>query len=196
MQYLCRRKPMILITNIKFMKYKFFISLMAMFVAINVSAQEKKDFNRGFIGVQGGVMRAYNGVDIDRKWGPMAAFNIGYNFTPVFGLRLQANGSKWTAELPGDAEYKSKAGNIDIDMMFNLSNVFFPNRNNFVNVIAVAGAPFNLALPHAWVDNYAYKTSEGADRWNTAWKIGGQLDFNLAKHWSFNVEGGDRKSVV
>lgn len=82
------------------MKYKFLLSLMALFFAVNVSAQEKRDFNRAFVGVQGGVMRAYNGANVDRKWGPAAAVSFGYNFTRVFGLRLQANGSQWTAETP------------------------------------------------------------------------------------------------
>ena len=169
------------------MKYRFILSLVAMLFAINVSAQ---NYPHAFIGAQGGVMRAYNGDGIDRKWGPMAAINIGYNFTKVFGLRLQANGSTWKADLPDGSQYKSKAGNIDLDMLFNLSNLVFPNTNNFVNVIAVAGAPFNLAVPHAWIDNYAFKTAEGGDRWNTAWKVGGQLDFNIAKHWGFNIEAG------
>ena len=171
------------------MKYKTLLTVMAMFVAINMNAQKESNYPHAFVGVQGGAMRAYNFEGIDREWSPMAAFNIGYNFTQVFGLRLQANGSKWTADVPG-GEYKSKVGNLDLDMLFNLSNVFFPNRNNFVNVIAIAGTPFNLALPHSWIDNYAYSVSKGSDRWNTAWKVGGQLDFNIAKHWSINVEGG------
>ena len=158
-----------------------------MFFAISINAQEESNYPHAFVGLQGGVMRAYNGEGIDRKWSPMGALNIGYNFTQVFGLRLQANGSTWTAD---GVDYKSKAGNIDLDMLFNLSNVFFPNRNNLVNVIAIAGAPFNLAIPHSWVDNYAYATAEGGDRWNTAWKVGGQLDFNIAKNFSLNVEGG------
>lgn len=172
------------------MKYKLVFTMMALFFAININAQEEKTYPHAFVGLQGGVMRAYNAEGIDRKWGPMAAFSLGYNFTQVFGLRLQANGSKWTADLPGGGEYDSQVGNIDLDMLFNLSNVFFPNRNNFVNVIAIAGTPFNLAVPHSWVDNYAYATTAGSDRWNTAWKVGGMLDFNIAKHWGFNLEAG------
>ena len=168
-------------------RIRLIIAVIAMMFAVNVAAQ---NYPHAFVGVQGGVMRAYNGENIDRKWSPMAAINFGYNFTQVFGLRLQANGSTWKADLPAGTQYKSKVGNIDIDMLFNLTNVFFPNRNNFLNVIAVAGAPFNLAIPHSWIDNYAYATAENGDRWNTAWKVGGQLDFNLAKHWSFNVEAG------
>ena len=173
------------------MKHKFLLTLMAMFFAVNMNAQENESYYpHAFVGLQGGAMRAYNGEGIDRKWSPMAAISLGYNLTEVFGLRLQANGSKWTADLPNNGEYDSKVGNIDLDMMFNLSNVFFPHRNNFVNVIAIAGAPFNLAVPHAWVDNYAYSTAEGGDRWNTAWKVGGMIDFNIAKHWGINLEAG------
>lgn len=172
------------------MKYRFILSLMAILFAFNVSAQETKTYPHAFISAQGGVMRAYNGVGIDRKWSPMAAISFGYNFTNVFGLRLQANGSTWKAALPDGTEYKSKAGNIDLDMMFNLSNVFFPNRDNVVNVIAIAGAPLNFAVPHAWVDNYALATSNGGDRWNTAWKVGGMIDFAISKKWSINLEGG------
>lgn len=172
------------------MKYKLLLSLMTLLFAANVVAQEEKEFNRAFISVQGGVMRAYNGVDIARKWSPAAAVSFGYNFTPIFGVRLQANGSQWKADLPDGTQYDSKMGAIDLDLLFNLSNALFPNRNNFINVIAVAGTPLNLAVPHTWVDNYAYATTAGGDRWNKAWKVGGQLDFNIARHFSFNIEAG------
>jgi OOP family OmpA-OmpF porin len=75
-------------------------------------------------------------------------------------------------------------------MLFNLSNLFFPHRNNTVNVVAVAGAPFNLAIPHTWVQNYGQATTEGTHKWNTAWKIGGQVEFDLSKNWGVNVEAG------
>ena len=162
------------------MKIRILLSALAIMFAMNVSAQETKDYPHAFVGVQGGVMRAFNGEGIDRKWNPMAAISLGYNFTNVFGLRLQANGSTWNAKLDDGSEYKSKAANIDLDMMFNLSNLFFPNQRNFVNVIAIAGAPFNLAIPHAWVDNYTYANCEGTDRWNKAWKAGGMIDFNIS----------------
>ena len=142
------------------MKIRILLSALAIMFAMNVSAQETKDYPHAFVGVQGGVMRAFNGEGIDRKWNPMAAISLGYNFTNVFGLRLQANGSTWNAKLDDGSEYKSKAANIDLDMMFNLSNLFFPNQRNFVNVIAIAGAPFNLAIPHACIDNYTYANCE------------------------------------
>lgn len=172
------------------MKNRILLFVLTALLAINASAQEKAPYPHAFISAQGGVMRAYNGGGIDRKWNPMAAVSVGYNFSSVFGLRLQANGSTWKATLPDDSKYKSKIGNIDLDMLFNLSNIFFPRQNNHLNLIAVAGTPINMAIPHAWIDNVAYATATGSDRWNTAWKVGGMIDYSLSKHWSVNLEAG------
>lgn len=172
------------------MKYKFLLSLMALFLTLSVSAQENENYPHAFVGVQGGVMRPYNGAGVDRDWTPAGALSFGYYFTKVFGLRLQGNGTMWDAKLADGSKYESKAVGIDLDMLFNLSNVFFPSRNNFVNVVAVAGAPFNLALPHTWVQNYGQCVTEGTKKWNPAWKIGGQVEFNVAKHWGINLEAG------
>ena len=172
------------------MKKRFIISALAIAFAMNVAAQETKPYPHAFVSVQGGMMRAFNGDNINRKWSPMGAVSVGYNFTDAFGLRLQANGSTWNAKLPDGSEFKSKVANIDLDMMFNLTNVLFPSKEIPVNVIAITGAPFNIALPHAWIDNYAYATSEGSKRWNTAWKVGGMIEFNVAKEWGINLEAG------
>ena len=51
--------------------------MVAFIFAINVSSQETKDYPHAFIGLQGGVMRAYNGQNIDRKWNPMAFLAVG-----------------------------------------------------------------------------------------------------------------------
>ena len=173
------------------MKYRFLLLLSALLMTVTASAQdEPKNYPHAFVGLQGGVMYPYNGSGVKREWSPAAALSFGYYFNPIFGLRLQGNGSMWDAKFDDGTKYESKAVGIDLDCLFNLSNVFSPNRNNFVNVVAVLGAPFNLAVPHTWVLNPAQAYTEGTDKWNTAWKIGGQIEFNLAKHWGFNLEGG------
>ena len=173
------------------MKYRFLISLLAMLFTMTVSAQEENDnrYPHAFVGLQGGVLRSYTGDGIDRKLSPLGAVSLGYYFTDVFGLRLQGNGSMWTSNLANGEEFKSKMASIDLDVLLNLSNVFFPNRNNLINVIAVAGAPFGLAVPHTWVQNYA-QSEIGSDKWNTGWKGGGMIELNIAKHWGINLEGG------
>lgn len=172
------------------MKYKHLLAAMTLFLAIGMQAQEsEKTYPNAYVGLQGGAMRNYNGQNIDRKWSPMGALSLGYNFTKVFGLRLQANGSMWKASLPANDEYKSKALNVDLDMMFNFSNIFFPSHNNRLNIIGIAGVPFELAIPHAWIDNYAQSVGTGS-KWNEAWKAGGMIEYDINRNWGINVEGG------
>ena len=167
------------------------MSIVTLFVAISASAQnEDKSYPYAFVGLQGGVMYPYNSCGVKREWSPAAALSFGYYFSKVFGLRLQANGSMWDAKFDDGTKYESKAVGIDVDMLFNLSNALFPHRNNIVNVVAVAGAPFNLAVPHTWVQNVAQNVTDGTNRWNTAWKIGGQIELAVAKNWGVNIEGG------
>ena len=171
-------------------KYKILFSLLMLLFAATASAQnEESRYPHAFVGLQGGLLQNYNGQDLSRNWDPMAGVQLGYYFTDVFGTRLQAFGSSWKADLGNGDEFKSKLGSIDLDVLLNLSNVFFPNRNNLVNVIAVVGAPFELIVPHTWVDNYARCDANG-DRWNPGWKGGGILELNIAKHWGINLEGG------
>lgn len=172
------------------MKHKIFLTLMALMMAFSASAQDEQKNSYAFVGLQGGVMYPYNGLHVDRSWSPAAALSFGYYFNRVFGLRLQGNGTMWDAKLADGTKYESKAVGIDLDALFNLTNIFFPHRDNLVNLVAVLGAPFNLALPHTWVQNYAQATTEGTPMWNTAWKVGGQLEFNVAKRWAVNLEAG------
>lgn len=172
------------------MKYRFLLSLLAVIFTVTASAQESNNrYPHAFVGLQGGALQNYNGVSLDRRWDPMGAISVGYYFTDVFGLRLQGSGSQWNAKLSDDSEFKSKLGSVDLDVLLNLSNVFFPHRNNLVNVVAVAGVPLELAVPHTWVQNYA-QNEIGSAKWNKGWKGGGMLEFNVSKHWGINLEGG------
>jgi OOP family OmpA-OmpF porin len=120
----------------------------------------------------------------------MGAVSFGYFFTPVVGARVQGNGSQWKANLPYyGATYKSKFASIDIDLLLNFSNMLFPNRNNFLNVIGVIGAPFGMGVPHYWIMNYAQEEANG-NKWSKGWKGGGMIELNLTKHIGFNIEGG------
>lgn len=171
-------------------KFKILISSLMLVLSLSASAQtEESRYPHAFVGLQGGMLQNYSGPGIGRNWDPMAGVQLGYYFTDVFGTRLQAFGSTWKSDLADGSEFKSKLGSIDLDLLLNLSNVFFPNRNNLINVIAVAGMPFELITPHTWVDNFARADADG-DRWNPGWKGGGILEVNVAKNWGINLEGG------
>ncbi|MBQ8046766.1 MAG: OmpA family protein [Prevotella sp.] len=175
-------------------KCKMLITLLALMLTAAVSAQnnEKNYYNYpyGFVGVQGGVIKNYSGLLPDRTWSPEAALSLGYFFTPEVGTRLSAAGTKWSAEVPGQEDYDSKMLDLSIDLLLNFSNILFPNRHNAVNVIGVAGMPWQLATPHTYIDNYGSTLVQNYDKWNRGWKGGGIIEFDVAKHWGINLEAG------
>jgi OOP family OmpA-OmpF porin len=181
--------------NMKIKHLLFALIGVMMAVSAPVSAQEteEKPFDvnapHAFFGVQGGALRNYNGALGDRNWQPIGGITLGYYFTDILGLRLQANTSSWTSQIKGIGDYKSKLAAIDLDVLFNFSNLLFPYQNNVVNVIGVAGAPFGLVVPHYWVDNYVQQQTK-CDRWNEGWRGGAMVEFNVAKKWAINIEGG------
>lgn len=174
---------------------KLFLLVLAMVAMANtVSAQVERDYQLypyAFGSLHGGVLKTYTAPSIDRDFKPMGAVSLGYFFTQVFGTRLQFGASQWNTNIAAlNGDYKNKYYDLGLDLMFNFSNLLFPNRNNLVNVIGIAGVPFELAVPHTYVDNYKGSVTDGNKKWKTGWKGGGMIDLNLAKHFSVSLEAG------
>ena len=94
-----------------------------------------------FLDLQGGAQYTLGEAKFGDLISPNIQLGLGYQFSPVFGMRLQANGwqSKggWAGfraqkgETPYNATYKFKYVAPGVDFMFNLSNLFCgwnPNR--------------------------------------------------------------------
>jgi OOP family OmpA-OmpF porin len=174
-------------------KIKMIVTLVALMMTTTVSAQTDKDYQsypHNFIGIQGGMMKNYSGILPDRKFSPEVAISLGRFFIPEVGARLTAAGTKWTADVPGVGDYDSKMLDLSLDLLLNFSNIFFPNRHNTVNVIGVAGMPWQMAAPHTYVDTYGGSTVQGYEKWNSGWKGGGMVEFDVAKHFGVNLEVG------
>lgn len=173
---------------------KSMLTLVALFVATTLSAQNEKDYEfypYNYIGIQGGLIKNYSGTLPDRTFSPEAALSIGRFFLPEVGARLSAAGTMWKAEIPGQADkYDSKMLDLSLDLLLNFSNILFPNRHNAVNVIGVFGMPWQLAAPHTYLDTYGGTQVTGYEKWNAGWKGGGMIEFDIAKHWGLNIEAG------
>lgn len=119
-----------------------------------------------FLDVQGGAQYTLG----EAKFGDLISPNfqgaIGYQFSPVFGLRAQANGlwSKggWNGfrakkgDTPYSADYKFKYVAPGLDFMFNLSNLFCGwNPNRTLNVTAFLGGGINWAGGNQEVNDIA-----------------------------------------
>ena len=128
---------------------------------------------------------------------PAAAFNIGYQFNPLFGLRAGASGWKakgmWAADLPKiKYSYNYVQGNVDATL--NLSNLFCKyNPTRTFNFYTFLGVAFN----HAFDNNEAKAIVEQGNKMEYLWddsknfivgRGGLGLDIRLSDHVAFNVE--------
>ena len=118
-----------------------------------------------FLNLEGGAQYTLGEAKFKDLISPNVQLGLGYQFSPVFGARLQANAwqSKggWQADVnPGNYKWKYVAPGIDL--MFNLSNLFCGwNPNRVFNVTAFLGGGANIAFDNDEVN--AIKNRVGAE---------------------------------
>lgn len=175
--------------------------------ASNNEYQFKK---HAFLNLQGGAQYTLGEAKFDKLLSPNVQLGLGYQFSPVFALRLQANGwqSKggWNGyELartgnPYTADYKFNYVAPGLDLMFNLSNLFCGwNPNRVFNVTAFLGGGANIAWKNDEVnaiaktlknlDNYQLQNLWDGTKVQPYGRGGVELAFRLSDAVSFLVEG-------
>ena len=136
-----------------------------MFGAMSANAQAtyeaadgtKYEFQKhAFLNIEAGAQYTLGEAKFSKLLSPNIQLGLGYQFTPVFGARIQANAwqSKggWNgfrtqvgAE-PYTNDYKYKYVAPGLDFMFNLSNLFCGwNPNRVFNLTAFLGGGANIA---------------------------------------------------
>ena len=163
-----------------------------------------------FLDIQGGAQYTLGEAKFGDLISPNVQLGLGYQFSPVFGMRLQANGwqSKggWSGfranpgETPYNATYKFKYMASGVDFMFNLSNLFCGwNPNRVLNVTAFAGAGANIAWDNDEVNELA-ATIKNLNAYNLEYlwdgtkvrpygRAGIELAFKVSKSVSLMLEG-------
>ena len=163
-----------------------------------------------FLNLQGGAQYTLGEAKFDKLLSPNVQLGLGYQFSPAFALRLQANGwqSKggWNGyELartgnPYTADYKFNYVAPGLDLMFNLSNLFCGwNPNRVFNVTAFLGGGANIAWKNDEVnaiaktlknlDNYQLQNLWDGTKVQPYGRGGVELAFRLSDAVSFLVEG-------
>ena len=163
-----------------------------------------------FVDVQGGAQYTLGEAKFGDLLSPNVQLGIGYQFSPVFGMRLQANGwqSKggWAAyrenigDTPFSADYKFNYMAPGIDFMFNLSNLLCGwNPNRMVNATAFVGGGANLAWGNDEVneigshiqklDNYNLEYLWSGKKVRPYGRAGIDLEFKVSKAVSIMFEG-------
>ncbi|MEH2890336.1 OmpA family protein [Segatella copri] len=163
-----------------------------------------------FLDIQGGAQYTLGEAKFGDLISPNVQLGLGYQFSPVFGMRLQANGwqSKggWSVfranpvETPYNATYKFKYVAPGVDFMFNLSNLFCGwNPNRVLNVTAFLGGGANIAWDNDEVNELA-ATMKNTSAYNLEYlwdgtkvrpygRAGLELAFKVSKSVSLMLEG-------
>ena len=163
-----------------------------------------------FLDLQGGAQYTLGEAKFGDLLSPNVQLGLGYQFSPVFGMRLQANGwqSKggWSGfranpgETPYNATYKFKYVAPGVDFMFNLSNLFCGwNPNRVLNVTAFLGGGANIAWDNDEVNELA-TTMKNQNAYNLEYlwdgtkvrpygRAGLELAFKVSKSVSLMLEG-------
>ncbi len=143
-----------------------FIVLGSVAATAQEEAPEYQFKKHWFLDLQGGAQYTLGEAKFDKLLSPNVQLGIGYQFNPVLGLRLQANGwqSKggWngyttSATSPAlTADYKFNYIAPGLDFMVNLSNLFFGwNPNRVFSVTAFVGGGANYAWKNDEVNDIA-----------------------------------------
>jgi outer membrane protein OmpA-like peptidoglycan-associated protein len=163
-----------------------------------------------FLNLEGGAQYTLGEAKFKDLLSPNVQLGLGYQFSPVFAARLQANAwqSKggWSAyrakkgDTPYTNDYKYKYVAPGIDLMFNLTNLiggYNPFRT--VNLTAFLGGGANIAWDNDEVNDIA-KTLNDLDGYllDYVWdgtkirpfgRAGLELGFRLSDAVSFVIEG-------
>ena len=185
-------------------------SAMAQATYTDKDGNEYQFKKHAFLDLQGGAQYTLGEAKFGDLISPNVQLGLGYQFSPVFGMRLQANGwqSKggWSGfranpgETPYNATYKFKYVAPGVDFMFNLSNLFCGwNPNRVLNVTAFLGGGANIAWDNDEVNELA-TTMKNQNDYNLEYlwdgtkvrpygRAGIELAFKVSKSVSLMLEG-------
>ena len=185
-------------------------SAMAQVTYTDKEGNEYQFKKHAFLDLQGGAQYTLGEAKFGDLISPNVQLGLGYQFSPLFGMRLQANGWQrkggWAGfranpgETPYNATYKFKYVAPGVDFMFNLSNLFCGwNPNRVLNVTAFLGCGANIAWDNDEVNELA-TTIKNTSTYNLEYlwdgtkvrpygRAGIELAFKVSKSVSLMIEG-------
>ena len=134
----------------------------------------KYEFQKhAFLNLEAGAQYTLGEAKFSKLISPNIQIGLGYQFTPVFGARIQANA--WQSKggwngfrtqigaAPYTNDYKWKYVAPGIDFMFNLSNLFCGwNPNRVFNLTAFVGGGANIAWGNGEANDIANSLKSAA----------------------------------
>ncbi|MDE6011716.1 MAG: OmpA family protein [Prevotella sp.] len=176
-------------------------------MGMTMTAQTESDASykfkkHAFLNVEGGAQYTLGEAKFSKLLSPNAQLGLGYQFSPVFGARIQANAwqSKggWNGICTEDYKYNYVAPGIDL--MLNLSNLLCGwNPDRLLNVTAFLGGGANFAWGNDEVNDIAARVNNISgynleNLWDGSKVLpfgrgGVELGFRLSDAVSLLVEG-------
>ena len=179
------------------MKKAILILASALMMGIGVSAQE---FNpHWYLQLRGGVAETIGETNFVDLLSPAADLSLGYQFSPVFGLRGNVMG--WQAKgaqngVNGATEvYKYNTAQGALDAVFDICNIFNENLDRFLSPYAYLGVGANARFNNDEAQALANKGASFQYLWDgtkfsPAGRGGLGFDIRLSDAIKLNLEAG------
>lgn len=189
------------------MKIKTLVLALAVVAGTFVASAQEKECCGGkniYIGLNGGVISVMNdGFNAPNFYG---SIELGRWIKPFIGVRGTVGGLQQTldphkgqSKFSGDDAYSvtKKFGEANLDVMFNLSQVFAPNEKgyNVFEVVLFAGAQGNVATRGSYFTGKTFDSGEYEVKEDdkviarAGASAGAAINFNLNKNWAIGFEG-------
>ncbi|MCF0168187.1 MAG: OmpA family protein [Bacteroidales bacterium] len=172
---------------------KIFLTLV--FAALSLGALAQPFHKSWTIGVQGGAGYTIGEVAFKDLVSPSVALDLGYQFTPVFGLRLDVSGFKGKGGLATTQEaYAFNYGQAALDATFDLCNLFSDYKYHVVNPYAFIGFGANYRFGNDEANAIAANFPKDNYLWSDgticpAGRLGIGIDFKVTPSFAITLEG-------
>lgn len=169
----------------------------ALVASLSVANAQKKDFDPyWFMQLQGGAAHTVGETSFSDLISPSAAVSFGYQFSPVFGARLNVNGWQAKGAAVGSTTTVYKFNYVEgaADLMVDVASIFAGYKfDRTLNPYIFGGVGVNyafnndeaIAVKDQFVDGYLWEDS----KLSPAFRTGVGLNIRLSDAIAFNLEG-------
>ena len=168
----------------------------ALVASLSVANAQKKDFDPyWFMQIQGGAAHTVGETSFGDLISPSAALSFGYQFSPVFGARLNVNGWQAKGAVNGPTTvYKFNYVEGAADLMIDVASIFAGYKfDRTLNPYIFGGVGVNyafnnddaVAVKDKFVDGYLWNDSKVSP----AFRTGAGLNIRLTDVIALNLEG-------
>ncbi len=171
-----------------------FVAAFALFAtAANAQKSDYEFAPHAYVQLNGGAQYTLGEAKFSKLLSPNAQVGFGYNFTPVVGLRLSANGWQSKGGWSDNNSFKWNYVAPQLDLTLNLSNAisgFNPKRVVDVNIFAGAAAnvAWNNAEANSFADDHMMTYLWDGTKVRAFGRAGIGFDFKVCSRVAINLE--------